>query len=208
MNVERPEGLIEDAGRRGDPRRLDQMISARLDPLLVAALKKLADARGVSLSDVLRDAVVQMLAREEAQNVRTFRVEVTNDTRPEAKHQSYRQDVPVAVLQSRASITKSTHRSVQRRTEPAARRTPLASTCGSPPAGPYLTPPRSALSRQVFLQQGQSSSTPCTSQKDTTPAAANRRTTAAYSSPEMPGLPLKTRSRCRNAHSCQQSKAT
>jgi hypothetical protein len=99
MSVEHPEGLVEDAGRRGEARRLDQMISVRLDPLLVAALRKLADARGISLSDVLRDAAVQMLAREEAHNVRTFRVEVTNETRPEAKHQSYRQDVPVAVLQ-------------------------------------------------------------------------------------------------------------
>ncbi len=99
MNVERPEGLIEDAGRRGEPRRLDQMISVRLDPLLVAALRKLAEARGVSLSDVLREAALQLLAHEEAQNVRTFCVEVTNETRPEARRDSYRQDVPLAVLQ-------------------------------------------------------------------------------------------------------------
>jgi len=39
MSVDRPQGLIEGSGRRGEPRRLDQMISARLDPTLVAALR-------------------------------------------------------------------------------------------------------------------------------------------------------------------------
>jgi Ribbon-helix-helix protein, copG family len=107
MSIERPEGLIDDAGRRGEPRRLDQMISARLDPMLVAALRKLAETRGVSLSDVLRDAALQLLAREEARNVRTFCVEVTNETRPEARHDSYRQDVPLAVLQLLSAAGRS-----------------------------------------------------------------------------------------------------
>jgi hypothetical protein len=98
MNVERPEGLIEDAGQRGEPRRLDQMISVRLDPLIVASLRKHAEARGVSLSDVLREAALHLLAREEAKNVRTFRVEVTNETRPEARRETYSQEVPLAVL--------------------------------------------------------------------------------------------------------------
>jgi hypothetical protein len=99
MSVERPEGLIEDAGRRGEPRRLDQMISARLDPRLVAALRKFAEAHGMSLSDVLREAALQLLAREEAQNVRTFCVQITNETRPEGiRSDSYRKDIPVAVL--------------------------------------------------------------------------------------------------------------
>jgi hypothetical protein len=106
MSVERPEGLIEDAGQRGEPRRLDQMISVRLDPLLVAALRKHAEACGVSLSDVLREAALQLLAREEAKNVRTFCVEVTNETRPEARREAYRQEVPLAVLRSLQSVVE------------------------------------------------------------------------------------------------------
>ena len=79
MTMGRPQGLIEGSGRRGETRRLDQMISARLDPVLVAALKDLAAKRGVSLSDVLREAALLLLHREEAQNVITFRVNVTNE---------------------------------------------------------------------------------------------------------------------------------
>jgi Ribbon-helix-helix protein, copG family len=98
MSVERPEGLIEGAGRRGEPRRLDQMISARLDPMLVAALRRYAEAHGMSVSDVLREAALLLLEREEAQNVRTFSVRITNETRPGGIRQdSYRQDIPVAV---------------------------------------------------------------------------------------------------------------
>jgi predicted transcriptional regulator len=77
MSVERPEGLIEGSARLGDSRRLDQMISARLDPRLVAALKQLAEQRGISLSDLIREAALQLLAREEAKNVITFEVSVT-----------------------------------------------------------------------------------------------------------------------------------
>jgi hypothetical protein len=79
MSVERPQGLIEDSARRGEARRLDQMISARLDPRLVADLKQLAARRGVSLSDVLREAALLLLQREAATDVITFRVSVTNN---------------------------------------------------------------------------------------------------------------------------------
>ena len=100
MSIERPEGLIEDAGRPGEPRRLDQMISVRLDPVLVAALRKVAEVHDMSLSDVLREAALQLLAREEAKNIRTFNVEITNETRPEGiRHESYRKDVPATALQ-------------------------------------------------------------------------------------------------------------
>lgn len=98
MSVERPEGLIEGAGRRGEPRRLDQMISARLDPMLVAALRRYAEAHGMSVSDVLREASLLLLEREEAQNVRTFSIRITNETRPGGIRQKYyRKDIPVAV---------------------------------------------------------------------------------------------------------------
>jgi antitoxin component of RelBE/YafQ-DinJ toxin-antitoxin module len=95
MSVDRPQGLIEGSGRRGEPRRLDQMISARLDPALVAALKQLAEKRGMSLSDVLREAALLLLRREEAQNVITFSVNVTNERTGGVAHESFRQDIQV-----------------------------------------------------------------------------------------------------------------
>lgn len=97
MSVDRPEGLIEGSGRLGEPRRLDQMVSARLDPTLVAALRRLAETRGVSLSDVLREAAVLLLAREEAANVITFRVDVTNERSGRVVSESFSQEIEVAV---------------------------------------------------------------------------------------------------------------
>ncbi len=91
MSVDRPQGLIEGSGRRGEPRRLDQMISARLDPTLVAALRQLAQTRGVSLSDVLREAALLLLAREEPTNVIAFKVAVTNERIGEISRRSYDQ---------------------------------------------------------------------------------------------------------------------
>ena len=98
MSVERPQGLIEGSGRRGEPRRLDQMVSARLDPELVATLREFASRHGMSLSDVLREAAVQILAREASANVITFDITVTNGTRPgTASRESYRQAIPTAI---------------------------------------------------------------------------------------------------------------
>ena len=95
MNVERPEGLVEGSGRQGEPRRLDQMISARLDPDLVATLRDFAKRHDMSLSDVLREAAIQLLAREQAPNVISFEISVTNETRPGTlSHESYRQEIP------------------------------------------------------------------------------------------------------------------
>jgi hypothetical protein len=98
MTVDRPQGLIEGSGQRGEQRRLDQMVSARLDPSLVAALRKFAERHGMSLSDVFREAAVQLLARDEAQNVISFSVSVTNETRPGGiSHESYHKEIPAAV---------------------------------------------------------------------------------------------------------------
>ena len=98
MTADRPQGLIEGSGRRGEPRRLDQMVSARLDPPLVAALKDFAEKHGMSFSDVLREAALLLLAREEAENVISFCVKITNETRPGGiPHESYRKEIPAAV---------------------------------------------------------------------------------------------------------------
>lgn len=44
------------------PKRLGQMISLRLDPEVVIALRDLAVERGVSLSDLLREGAARVLA--------------------------------------------------------------------------------------------------------------------------------------------------
>lgn len=95
MSVDRPEGLVEGSGRRLESRRLDQMISVRLDPTLVAALRELAHQRRVSLSDILREAALLLLRHENAHNVITFRVDVTNQRTGGTEH--HRQDIEVAV---------------------------------------------------------------------------------------------------------------
>jgi plasmid stability protein len=74
------------------------MISARLDPDLVATLREFAARHGMSLSDVLREAAVQLLAREAATNVITFNVTVTNATRSGTiSRESYHQEIPAAI---------------------------------------------------------------------------------------------------------------
>jgi Arc/MetJ-type ribon-helix-helix transcriptional regulator len=95
MNVDRPEDLVEGSGRRLESRRLDQMISVRLDPTLVAALRELASQRQVSLSDILREAALLLLRHENAQNVITFRVDVTNERTGATEHRH--QNIEVAV---------------------------------------------------------------------------------------------------------------
>lgn len=97
MSVERPEGLIVGSGQRGELRRLDQMISARLDPVLVAALKELAAKRNMSLSDVLREAATLLLKREESSNVIRFEVSITNEHPQSTTRSTLHQDVQIAV---------------------------------------------------------------------------------------------------------------
>src|SRR5579859_2860838 len=96
MNDDRPQGLIEGSGRRGQPRRLDQMISARLDPVLVAVLRKLAARRGISQSDALREGALLWVAREEAANLITFEVSVTNERPGAVTVESFSQEFEIA----------------------------------------------------------------------------------------------------------------
>lgn len=100
MSVDRPQGLVEGSGRRGASRRLDQMISARLDPALVAALKQLAEARGMSFSDVIREAAILLLAREEQKSVITFKVDVTVERAGGVSRRSYDQDIAASAAYS------------------------------------------------------------------------------------------------------------
>ena len=51
----------------------------------------------MSLSDVLREAALQLLAHEAGQ-VMTFDISVTNETRPSnLSHESYRREIAAAV---------------------------------------------------------------------------------------------------------------
>jgi Ribbon-helix-helix protein, copG family len=53
--------VVEGSGRAVAPRRLDQMISLRLEPELAATLRELADRRGVTVSDLLREGAKCLL---------------------------------------------------------------------------------------------------------------------------------------------------
>lgn len=53
--------VVEGSGRAVAPRRLDQMISLRLEPELAAALRALANRRGVSVSELLRESAIYLL---------------------------------------------------------------------------------------------------------------------------------------------------
>ncbi len=51
--------VAEGSGVPVEPRRLDQMVSVRLDPDVVRELRAIATARNTTLSSVLRDAAAQ-----------------------------------------------------------------------------------------------------------------------------------------------------
>lgn len=97
MSVDRPQGLVEGSGRRLEPRRLDQMISVRLDPTIVAALRQVAGQRGMSLSEIVREAALLLLEHEKAQNVIKFRVDVTNERAAGTGRESFSRNIEVAV---------------------------------------------------------------------------------------------------------------
>jgi hypothetical protein len=55
--------IIPGAGRRGTSRRMDQMVSVRLDGDLIARLKTVARRRGLTLSELVREGA-ELVARE------------------------------------------------------------------------------------------------------------------------------------------------
>jgi hypothetical protein len=60
--------VVSESGSRGTPRRMSQMISVRLDGELVASLRTVAQQRGLTLSDLLREGaeLIVQHAYEEA----------------------------------------------------------------------------------------------------------------------------------------------
>jgi hypothetical protein len=53
--------VVEGSGEVIEPRRLDQMLSVRLDPDLVVGLRELAASTGASVSDLLRQGALLVL---------------------------------------------------------------------------------------------------------------------------------------------------
>lgn len=64
--------VVASSGRVATPRRLGQMVSVRLEPGLVEALRDLANRRGISVSEALREAAIQLLKAEQAASKATF----------------------------------------------------------------------------------------------------------------------------------------
>jgi ribbon-helix-helix CopG family protein len=58
--------VVEGSGTAVAPRRLDQMISLRLEPELAAALRQLANRRGVTVSELLRVGALRLLEADRA----------------------------------------------------------------------------------------------------------------------------------------------
>lgn len=58
--------IVEGSGQVVAPRRLGHMVSLRLEPELAAALRKLADRRGKTVSELLREGAAVLLENEQA----------------------------------------------------------------------------------------------------------------------------------------------
>lgn len=57
-------------GHEVPAREMKQMISVRFEPELVQALRKLARVRGITLSDLVREAAVRLINEADAQPLR------------------------------------------------------------------------------------------------------------------------------------------
>src|ERR687886_998631 len=55
--------VVEGSGKRGKPRRMAQMVSVRLDGELVSTLRNIAERRGVTISDLLREGAEQVVQK-------------------------------------------------------------------------------------------------------------------------------------------------
>jgi predicted DNA-binding ribbon-helix-helix protein len=64
--------VIEGSGRVVTPRRLGQMVSLRLEPAVAEALRELANRRGISLSELLREAAIRLFEAEQTPSQTTF----------------------------------------------------------------------------------------------------------------------------------------
>jgi hypothetical protein len=74
--------IVPGAGSRGTPRRMDQMVSVRLDGNLIARLKTVARQRGLTLSELVREGA-ELVAREpQPPEARILYVQVSGSAKP------------------------------------------------------------------------------------------------------------------------------
>jgi hypothetical protein len=64
--------VVEGSGRAVPTRRLDQMVSLRLEPELAVALRELANRRGVSVSELLREGAIHLLEADRSSTAPSF----------------------------------------------------------------------------------------------------------------------------------------
>jgi hypothetical protein len=71
--------VVEGSGRVAAPRRLGQMVSVRLEPGLAEALRELANRRGISVSEALREAAIRLLEADQVASRTTSSWHVVSD---------------------------------------------------------------------------------------------------------------------------------
>jgi uncharacterized protein (DUF4415 family) len=78
--------VVAGSGSRGKPRRMAQMVSVRLDGEIVSRLRNIAEQRGVSVSDLLREGAQLILddAYASAQPRASFRISGAHEALPTA----------------------------------------------------------------------------------------------------------------------------
>jgi len=78
-NAHRGEVLVESA-QAIEGRRLDQVVSLRLEPETVAELREIANRRGVTVSDLLREgAAMVILGNQQTMEVTRLALRVINE---------------------------------------------------------------------------------------------------------------------------------
>jgi predicted HicB family RNase H-like nuclease len=60
---------VEPGAHEVPARRISQMMSVRMEPELIRGLRRVAASKGMSVSDLLRDAAVQLVEAAERQSV-------------------------------------------------------------------------------------------------------------------------------------------
>ena len=84
--------VVSGSGKRGKPRRMAQMVSVRLDGELVSRLRTIAEQRGVTVSDLLREGAEQVVQKSyaAARPRVSYTISGTNQTIPTAAdHHAY-----------------------------------------------------------------------------------------------------------------------
>jgi len=64
VHAERDERIVPDSGRVVPPREIKQMLSARLEPQVIAQLRGLARERNQGISDLVREALIRFVQEE------------------------------------------------------------------------------------------------------------------------------------------------